>query len=727
MNERLILPNQSPIKILTIGGITGLLLIAYLTFISLQQPWLGIDIQYQPGKSSLKIKHVFDNSPAENILKAGDEITGFEINNKVTRVNSFLNIEEPAILPDYKSYNKFIKYQSKIHNILINNKIILKLKDKDVVISPQTSRPLASLPFTSYWLVILLGFTAFILGINIWSFRRGIIISRILAIAGTGFFIGALFNAVTLSREIVLAGDFYFTISSISHLGIIIFAFSTITILWHYPQRISLFPATKILYLVSLLIWINQTWQITATPLHVFYFHFMLDFVLLAILSTWQWHNSRKSIIDRAALKWLLFTLLVSLGFTIALFYFPTIYSAKPILPVSTTYFSAFLVFLGLTMGVIKYRLFNLPPVWMYVWRWVVAGSLLLLIDLALIYLLDFTSGFALILSAIIVGWIYFPVRQWLSINILKLKPKSIELYFPLLIDQLITTQAGKSFDKKWEDILRDVFLPLEVKYYLAEPINIITVSNNGINLRVPTLDNKSTISLTYKDSGNKLYSQSDIKLCNSLLELTQYTANIQKEHEEGAQDERTRIARDLHDDIAAQLLTLIHRSKNKQTIKKTRYILSALRETIYSLDTDASINLLTVFDKMYQNCNEKANLSGLMLYWESVVNTSEIDISPRQHINLQRSIDEILSNVIQHAKASQVTVFISLNNRNLHMQCCDNGTAGDIDNWVKGNGMYNITTRMKEINGSARWHHNTKSSTTRDKQGCCINLQFPI
>ena len=378
-------------------------------------------------------------------------------------------------------------------------------------------------------------------------------------------------------------------------------------------------------------------------------------------------------------------------------------------------------------MGIIKYRLFNLPSIWMEAWIWVIGGSLLLFIDIALVYLLHLTSGFAFILSAIIVGWIYFPARHWISVNILKLKPKSIELYFPLLIDQLISAHSSKSFAKKWEDILIKVFQPLDVQYFIAEPVKKVITSNNGINLNVPSLDKESTILLSYKDSGNKLYTQNDARLCQSLYELTQYTANIKQEHEEGAQDERTRIARDLHDDIAAQLLTLIHRSRNKQTIDETRTILKTLRETIYSLDTNASINLLTVLENIYQHCNEKAKLDGLKLYWESVVNTNELYISPRQHINLQRSIEEILSNVIQHAKASQATVFISVNNRNLQIQCCDNGTAGEIDNWVKGNGMNNINTRMQEISGSVRWYHNIKSGTTRDKQGCCINLQFPI
>lgn len=221
----MILPNLSPTKILTIGSLIAVLLISYVTYLNLQHPWLGIHIKHQTDASSLKIIKVIKNSPAENLLKSGDEIIAFKTEKQLLNVTSLLNIHEPAFLPDYKGHNDFVSLQNDVANILINNKITFKLKDKNIIISPKATRPLSSLPFNSYWLIILFGFTAFILGLNIWSFRRGIIVTRILAIAGTSLFIGALFNAVTLSREIALPGNFYYTISSISHLGIILFAF----------------------------------------------------------------------------------------------------------------------------------------------------------------------------------------------------------------------------------------------------------------------------------------------------------------------------------------------------------------------------------------------------------------------------------------------------------------------------------------------------------------------
>jgi hypothetical protein len=45
----------------------------------------------------------------------------------------------------------------------------------------------------------------------------------------------------------------------------------------------------------------------------------------------------------------------------------------------------------------------------------------------------------------------------------------------------------------------------------------------------------------------------------------------------------------------------------------------------------------------------------------------------------------------------------------------------------VAGKGLNNIRTRIEEINGSVSWHHNAKSGINETRQGCCINLQFPL
>jgi signal transduction histidine kinase len=723
MPEKLFLPRLSPLQIISAGSFTGLLLIIYVIWLAVQQPWLGIQIQYAAGKSTLKITDVVKDSPAYNKLEAGDEILGFQYGEQYIAVTPLYNIEDPDSNPTYALYNEFMRKQTELYNLFINDSLIIKLKNKNVTIFPQANRPLSSLSLASFWMVIILGFSALIIVLSIWSTQRGKTYIRILALLGGGFFIGAIFNAVTLSREVVLHGELFHLLSSLNLLGIILFGLSITALLWNFPKQLSNYPTTLFIYILYPVIWVNQTWQIIELPLHAYYLHFLITFIFLVFFAIRQWFQSRDSLVEQAALQWLLLSITLSLGVTIAFFYIPTIYSTQAILPISGAYFAAFMIFIGFIMGIIKHNLFNLSRIWLEIWVWIISGSLVLLIDLALVYLLDLASGYAFVLSAIIVGWIYFPARQWFLIHVLKLKPRTIEQYFPVLIEHLIANNTSSIFSEKWVNVLNEVYSPISINT-IDKKCEGIKIENNGINLITPSFDNEKTLVLSYRDNGKKLFDSQDKKLCQSLYDLTIHTLNIKKAQEHGAHNERKRIARDLHDDTAAQILTMIHSTDNESIIKKAQKVLKSLRETIYSLDTKATVDAQTLLENLYSIAEERINLAGLTLQWDVITISDSTVLNPRQHINLQHILQEAISNIIKNANASKVSVFIVINSDSLDMKIYDNGKCGDINTWIAGKGLNNIKTRVKEINGIVNWYQINLDNSTFE-QGCCIQMSF--
>ena len=715
MTKKLFLPKLSPLQLIGIGSFSGLLLIIYVTWLAVQQPWLGIQIKYEAGKSTLKIAEVVKDSPAYEKLTVGNEILGFQHGERFVAITPLYNMEDPDSNATYALYNEFMRKQTELFELLTNESLTIKLKDKDITLHPQRMRPISSLPIAQFWMIIAFGFSALIIVLSIWSSQRGIVHIRILALLGGGFFIGAIFNAVILSREIVLHGELFHLLSSLNLLGIILFGLSITALLWNYPKRLSNYPTTLLIYTLYPIIWINQTWQIIELPLHTYYLHFLITFCFLVYFAIRQWFQSRDSLVEQAALQWLLLSITLSLGITITLFFIPTIYSVQPILPISGLYFAAFMIFLGLIMGIVKHNLFNLSRIWLEVWVWLLSGSLVLLIDLALVFLLDIASGYAFALSAIIVGWIYFPARQWFFTHILKLTPRSVEQYFPVLIEHLIADDAHKTYSDKWIGILKEVYAPIKIE-----------VKNNGINLMLPSFDNQKTIVLYYRYNGKKLYDKQDIKLARSLYGLTVHMLNIKDAQEQGAQNERKRIARDLHDDTAAQILTLIHSTDNESIIKKSQKVLKSLRDVIYSLDTNATIDTQTVLERLYSIAEERINLANLTLQWDVITPSNSTTLNPRQHINLQHILQEAISNIIKHSNADQVHIFIAISNDTLEMKICDNGKCGDIGSWTLGKGINNIKTRVEEINGTAKCYK-INSQESNFEQGCCINVNFPI
>ena len=725
MPNKLFLPRLSPLQLIGIGSFSGLLLIIYVTWLAVQQPWLGIQIKYEAGKSTLKIAEVVEGSPAYEKLTPEDEILGFQYGEQYVAITPFYNMEDPDSNPTYETYNEFMRKQTELYDLLFNESLTVKLKDKEVTLYPQASRPLSSLSITSYWMVIAFGFSALIIVLSIWSSQRGKTHIRILAVLGVGFFVGATFNAVILSREIVLHGELFYLLSSLNTLGIILFGLSITALLWNYPKRISNYPTTLLIYILYPIIWINQTWQIIELPLHTYYLHFLITFCFLVFFAIRQWLQSRDSLVEQAALQWLLLSITLSLGITVIFFYIPAISSNQPILPISGAYFAAFMIFLGLVMGIVKHNLFNLSRLWQEVWVWIISGSLILLIDLSLIYLLDLASNYAFVLSVIIVGWIYFPARQWFFRHVLKLTPRTIEQYFPVLIEHLIADDTYKTFSDKWIGILKEVYSPIKIEVE-DKKCKTIEITNNGINLTLPSFDKQKTIVLYYRYNGKKLYDKQDKKLCQSLYDLTVHMLNIKNAQEQGAQNERKRIARDLHDDTAAQILTMIHSTDNESIIKKSQNVLKSLRDVIYSLDTSATIDAQALLERLYSLAEERINLANLTLQWDVIIPSDSITLNPRQHINIQHILQEAISNIIKHADASQVRILITIDNDTLDMKICDNGNSSNIESWTAGKGLNNIKTRVKEIHGTVEWYANNIDNSSY-KHGCCININFPL
>ena len=189
---------------------------------------------------------------------------------------------------------------------------------------------------------------------------------------------------------------------------------------------------------------------------------------------------------------------------------------------------------------------------------------------------------------------------------------------------------------------------------------------------------------------------------------------------EQGANEERQRIARDLHDDVAARLLTLVHRADDAGYEKLARQALGALRDTIYTLGTQTPPPLDNLLADMRHEVQQRLETLDIELAWEVNGSMDGIALNPRQHINLQRVIQELISNIIHHAHASHIDVGYRIDEDWIHAKVCDNGPNCDIDEWTPGKGLHNIQNRIKELNGTVEWRN-------VQPHGCCVNLQFPI
>ena len=299
---------------------------------------------------------------------------------------------------------------------------------------------------------------------------------------------------------------------------------------------------------------------------------------------------------------------------------------------------------------------------------------------------------------------------------------KSLEKNLPFLIEEF--SSSGTPIDNRWKSILQRFFSDC-VFTQSTTPISECLINDQLNTLQVPSILLKYGYSLSCSNPEIQ-FNNDDIELANSLLKLTKQFITIEEAFEKGAREERQRIARDLHDDVAARMLTLIHSVKDEQTIALSRSILKSLRNSIYTLDNKSTASILDAITDVRSEILVRLNSIGMQLIWHQSDNLKGLSFTPRQHINLNRMLHEVTTNIIRHANAQFMEIIINLENQQISVEVSDNGQGFDVQKCIPGKGLNNIKTRAQELNGNASWF-NLNDPKTGANKGSCVRINFSI
>ena len=297
---------------------------------------------------------------------------------------------------------------------------------------------------------------------------------------------------------------------------------------------------------------------------------------------------------------------------------------------------------------------------------------------------------------------------------------KNLEHHLPLVIEELSNRESSLSIDERWKSVLEKFFLNSTLET-ISGDIDHCELSEDAQILKIPAIEQNRIHQMTSNSSSK--FSDNDVELTDSLLKLARQFISVQEAIEQGASEERQRIARDLHDDVAARMLTLIHQAKDQNSIDLARSILKSLRNAIYTLDSKSTTTILDAITDIRSELQDRLNSVGMQLFWSQPQNIDNLTFTPRQHINLHRILHESVTNVIKHANAQFVTIDIKIDNNDFYIFACDNGKGFNMDDCIPGKGINNIKNRVKELNGQVQWNN----TNTEDQGGSCLDIQFPI
>lgn len=181
--------------------------------------------------------------------------------------------------------------------------------------------------------------------------------------------------------------------------------------------------------------------------------------------------------------------------------------------------------------------------------------------------------------------------------------------------------------------------------------------------------------------------------------------------------EERTRISRDLHDHVGAQLtnitsgLSLIDKySKHEQQDKAqelanslqtdAKHTITQLRETIWALN-QKELDIQSFEDFIRDYFNKQSALSEAIDIQYDFDKTSSVVLSPTQALNLFRIIQEATQNSIKYSGANTLNISVSTENGCIKASVKDNGAFKEKEEGRTSYGLGNMEKRALELGGS--------------------------
>jgi signal transduction histidine kinase len=185
----------------------------------------------------------------------------------------------------------------------------------------------------------------------------------------------------------------------------------------------------------------------------------------------------------------------------------------------------------------------------------------------------------------------------------------------------------------------------------------------------------------------------------------------------EGEENERSRIARDLHDGIGGQLavikmiLSSWPEEKKKQVVSLLNETSEQVRQTAHNLMPDfiKGIELEEALTLYVESLNH--NFPQLKIDLQIYCKFNIADHTSK--LSIYRMVQEILQNIINHAKASVAVIQVFEQHGKFQLLIEDNGIGFDKDKVKAGLGLSNLEARVRMLHGKIQINSSPGRGTT--------------
>jgi signal transduction histidine kinase len=190
-------------------------------------------------------------------------------------------------------------------------------------------------------------------------------------------------------------------------------------------------------------------------------------------------------------------------------------------------------------------------------------------------------------------------------------------------------------------------------------------------------------------------------------------------------EEERKRIAQDLHDDISSKLNVVSLNSHLLKTPNLSEAEHSEIINNIINLTTNALENSRRIAHDLLPPVLEKFGLnSGIEELAAEFNSTKVVEVTFNSEISFDdydfnyqlhffRILQELLNNAVRHGKATNVSIAISNIESKNTCVVSDDGIGFNVNNVKRGLGMQNIESRVDFLNGTIKYKSSKGKGTT--------------
>jgi signal transduction histidine kinase len=265
--------------------------------------------------------------------------------------------------------------------------------------------------------------------------------------------------------------------------------------------------------------------------------------------------------------------------------------------------------------------------------------------------------------------------------------------------------------------LLKAHFRPLELAVLADRRATTLQIGDEGLSMTIPPVADSPALVMRYPYDGHALFSPHDLSVAEQMVVLMQHAEASRGEYDRGVSEERMRIARDIHDNIGAQLMMALHSEETGRKDDMIRDTLADLRDVI----NNAENTLLPLDDMLADLRSETADRldqHGLTLDWSADVVDGMTLNAPMIH-TIRSLVREAVSNTIKHAQARTVWVTLALDADVLDLLARDDGIGFDRDKANRGHGLINMASRVESLGG--------KLTISGGPEGTQIKVSLPI